>query len=318
MDRSIFMKTVHLAGSNVSLLRTGKVREMWEMGPGHLLMVATDRISNFDQVAPNGITDKGRVLTQQSVYWFEWLAQIMPWLKTHFVTAKWSDIVAQYPQVAPYESQWRGRCMLVLRADKMFGFEAVCRGYLYGSGLKDYKATQAVCGNPLPKGLVKASILPHKIFTPATKESGGDHDENISFAEIISLGLASPMEATAVANAAMYIFDMASQHTEDKGILLPDTKLEFGLWNGMLMLGDEVLTPDSSRYWPADKYVEGENQPSYDKQITRTWCEDEADWDKNSPHPEIPADIVKKTHARYLEGLKLLTGRSLDSWLEAA
>lgn len=293
-------------------MQRGKVREMYDLFDC-ILIVATDHISAYDWILPNGIPDKGKVLNQMSVFWFNWLAERMPWLSTHFITCKWDEIVSRYPSLAPCESQWRGRCMLVNKLHPMFGVEFVVRGYLYGSGLKEYKASQSVCGISLPSGLVKASKLPWPIMTPATKATDG-HDINIPYEEIMNRGLATSNEASYMTSASVLIFMQAHEYARSRGITLPDTKFEWGMRHGVITLGDEVLTPDSSRFWPTDKYKEGADQPSLDKQYVRDWL-DAFGWDKNSDPPELPSGVVEETRARYLEAHKMLTGKTLEESL---
>ncbi len=277
--------------------KRGKVRDIYDLGD-KLLLVATDRISAFDWVNPVGIPDKGRILTQISLYWFEQMADLC---RNHLIS---SDI-ADFP--APFQTRpdmFAGRSMLVHKCD-MLPVECVVRGYLAGSGLKEYKEKGTVCGIVLPAGLVEADKLEQPLYTPATKESDG-HDINISSEEagnIIGKELNRNVAALAI---AIYLRgrDIAAR----KGIILCDTKFEFGLLDGDLVLADEILTPDSSRFWPIDQYQPGRAQPSYDKQFVRDYLE-AIHWDKNSPQPPLPMDIVEKTRAKYLEAFHQLTGR---------
>jgi phosphoribosylaminoimidazole-succinocarboxamide synthase len=266
----------------------------------HLLFVATDRISAFDYILPTGIPDKGRVLTQLSVFWFEFLKDIVP---THFITAR----IDEFPPAAQaFRDQLEGRSMLVKRAE-MVDVECVARGYLAGSGWKEYRETGSVCGVPLPAGLKESSRLPAPIFTPATKAQSG-HDENISFdamAQRVGADLAArPRDLT------LKIYTRAAEYARTKGILIADTKFEFGTVNGELVLGDEVLTPDSSRFWPLDTYEPGRAQDSYDKQFVRDYLE-RIRWPKSPPAPPLPSEIAGRTSEKYKEAYRALTGREL-------
>lgn len=282
------------------LLARGKVRDNYAVGNDKLLIVATDRISAFDYVLATPIPDKGRVLTQLSIFWFHFLKDVVP---THFLTAN----IDEYPDPLPrYRDQLEGRSMLVRRA-KMFDIECVARGYLSGSGWKEYKQTRAVCGVPLPAGLTESAKLPEPIFTPATKAVTG-HDENISFeraAEIVG-----PEPAARLRDLTLGIYKKASDYAETRGLILADTKLEFGYVGEELVLADEVLTPDSSRFWPREGYKPGGAQPSYDKQYVRDYLE-EIKWNKQPPAPALPEDVAARTADKYREAYRLLTGRSL-------
>ncbi len=277
--------------------KRGKVRDIYDLGD-KLLLVATDRISAFDWVNPVGIPDKGRILTQISLYWFEQMTDLC---RNHLISADVADFPAPFRERA---DMFAGRSMLVHKCD-MLPVECVVRGYLAGSGLKEYKEKGTVCGIALPPGLVEASKLEEPLYTPATKESDG-HDINISSEEagkIIGEALNRQAAAQAIA-----IYKRGRDIAAAKGIILCDTKFEFGLLDGELVLADEILTPDSSRFWPADQYQPGKAQPSYDKQFVRDYLE-AIKWDKNSPQPPLPADIVEKTRAKYLEAFHQLTGR---------
>ena len=282
------------------LLARGKVRDNYAVGNDKLLIVATDRISAFDYVLATPIPDKGRVLTQLSIFWFHFLKDVVP---THFLTAN----IDEYPDPLPrYRDQLEGRSMLVRRA-KMFDIECVARGYLSGSGWKEYKQTRAVCGVPLPAGLTESAKLPETIFTPATKAVTG-HDENISFeraAEIVG-----PEPAARLRDLTLGIYKKASDYAETRGLILADTKFEFGYVGEELVLADEVLTPDSSRFWPREGYKPGGAQPSYDKQYVRDYLE-EIKWNKQPPAPALPEDVAARTADKYREAYRLLTGRSL-------
>jgi phosphoribosylaminoimidazole-succinocarboxamide synthase len=281
------------------LASRGKVRDIYDLGD-KLLIVATDRISAFDYILATGIPDKGRVLTQLSIFWFRLLEDLVP---NHFLTAD----VDQYPAPLPsFRDQLEGRSMLVRRA-RMIDVECVARGYLSGSGWKDYRRTGTLCGIALPPGLAESARLPEPIFTPATKAASG-HDENISFAEVearIGADLAARLRDTTLA-----IYRRASDHAATRGIILADTKFEFGFVDGALTLADEALTPDSSRFWPADQYAPGGPQPSFDKQYVRDYLEG-IRWNKQPPAPGLPPDVAGRTADKYREAYRLLTGRQL-------
>ena len=272
-------------------LASGKVRELYALDDERLLLVASDRISTFDVILPTEIPDKGRVLTGLSAFWFALTREIVP---NHLLALR-DD----------------GRS-LECRRLKMLPVEVVVRGYLSGSGWKDYLATGSVCGHTLPAGLVESDRLPQPIVTPATKAVSG-HDENIdavTAAKLVGAERWAEVEAVALA-----LYDFASKHAEARGIILADTKFELGLDEaGMLVLGDEALTPDSSRFWPADEYAPGGPQPSYDKQFVRDYCES-LGWDKTDPGPEVPAEVVAGTRSRYVEAFELLTGLAFDAYL---
>ncbi len=283
----------------IELIGRGKVRDNYALGD-QLLIVATDRISAFDYVLGTAIPDKGRVLTQLSIFWFDLLQDITP---VHFLTAE----VDQYPEpLRPFRDQLEGRSMLVRRA-RMIDVECVARGYLSGSGWKEYQKSGTVCGIALPEGLKESAKLPEPIFTPATKESSG-HDINISFdhaAGLIGRELAGRLRDTTLA-----IYRRASEYAATRGIILADTKFEFGFVGPELVLADEVLTPDSSRFWPADLYKPGGAQPSYDKQYVRDYLES-IRWDKRPPAPALPSDVAARTADKYREAYRLITGRNL-------
>jgi phosphoribosylaminoimidazole-succinocarboxamide synthase len=277
--------------------RRGKVRDVYDLGDT-LAIVATDRISAFDWVMPAGIPGKGRILTEMSLFWFDWLKVPHHLLGT--------DLVQLPP---PFRTQQLlGRTMHV-RKTRVVPVECVARGYLAGSGWKEYRAHGTVCSIPLPSGLQEASPLPEPIFTPATKEEGGKHDENISFDRMVQAVGAST--AVALRDRTLDVYRRAAAHAAERGIILADTKLEWGhLPTGELILIDEVLTPDSSRFWPKDSYRPGSSPPSFDKQFLRDWLETSG-WDKTSPPPPLPADVVEKTGAKYREALERLTGMRL-------
>jgi len=278
---------------------SGKVRDVYDLGD-RLLIVATDRISAFDCILPNGIPGKGRVLTQMSIFWFDMLRDIVP---THFLTAD----VDEYPaELQKFRDQLAGRSMLVRRAE-MFPIECVARGYVSGSGWKDYRAHGSICGIPLPAGLRESDRLPEPIFTPATKAQSG-HDENVSFdTAAAAIGRDA---ATRLRDLTLAIYRKASDYAATRGIILADTKFEFGMIGDELVLGDEVLTPDSSRFWPRDQYAPGGPQKSYDKQFVRDYLET-LDWDKRPPAPPLPEEVIRKTGEKYREAYETLTGRSL-------
>jgi len=277
----------------------GKVRDVYRAGD-QLLIVATDRLSAFDYILPTGIANKGKVLTQLSIFWFDYLRDLTP---THFLTAQ----VDEYPPALhPFRDQLEGRSMLVKRA-AMVDVECVARGYLSGSGWKEYRERGTVCGIPLPAGLRESDKLPEPIFTPATKAQTG-HDENIPFAKVVSL-LGEELAAR-LRDLTLGIYSRAAAYAESRGIIIADTKFEFGFADGMLLLGDEVLTPDSSRFWPADTYQPGGPQFSFDKQYVRDYLES-IRWNKQPPAPPLPADVAAKTGEKYLQAYEILTGRKL-------
>jgi phosphoribosylaminoimidazole-succinocarboxamide synthase len=282
-----------VALSDLKLHSSGKVREIYELD-GDLIMVASDRISAYDVVMPNPIPDKGRVLTQMSIFWFEQTESICP---NHFIS---EDV--------PEEAKGRG--IRVKKLD-MYPVECVVRGYLSGSGWREYRESGAVCGIGLPPGLKQSDKLPEPIFTPATKAEIGEHDENIDFdraAEII--GDRKLMEE--LRRVSIEIYTTAADHAAERGIIVADTKFEFGASPGAeIVLADEVLTPDSSRFWPADDYEPGRGQASFDKQYVRDWL-DESGWDHSPPAPELPEEVVQNTRAKYIEAYERITGRSLD------
>lgn len=277
-------------------LHTGKVRDLYRTESGELVMVASDRTSAHDWVLPNEIPDKGRILTQLSLWWFERIADIVP---NHVIST-------ELPAGAP--ADWKGRT-LVCRSLEMVPVEAVARGYLAGSGLAEYDESRTVCGIALPEGLVNSSELPAPIYTPALKAEVGEHDENVPYEETarrIGAELAAQLRRT-----TLDVYARARDIARERGIILADTKFEFGLLDGELVIGDEVLTPDSSRYWPADEYQPGRSQSSFDKQLIRDWLvSPESGWDRHSeqPPPALPAEIVERTRAKYIEVYERLTG----------
>lgn len=285
----------------LNLHASGKVRDVYQLGSDQLLFVATDRISAFDYVLATGIPHKGRVLTQLSLFWFEFLRSLVP---NHLITAD----VEQYPSnVQKYSAQLQGRSMLVKRAE-MFPLECVVRGYISGSAWKEYKTNGSVCGIKLPAGLKESDQLPEPIFTPATKAATG-HDENIPFSHMEKMLGREASEK--LRDLTLGIYRKAAEYALQKGIIIADTKFEFGRTAAGITLADEVLTPDSSRFWPADKYKPGSSQESFDKQYVRDYLE-EIKWNKQPPAPALPEEVARKTSEKYLEAYQQLTGRELD------
>jgi len=286
---------------NLTLRSRGKVRDIYDLGDS-LLIVATDRISAFDVVMPTPIPDKGKILTQVSAFWFDFFKDLVP---NHILETD----ARRFPEACRlYEGQLSGRTMWVRKAEPL-PVECIVRGYLVGSGWKDYQKTGAVCGIRLPEGLQLAQQLPEPIFTPSTKAEKGAHDENISFdqmARLIGKDLAEQ-----VRDLTLAIYQKGAAHARERGIILADTKLEFGLLDGKVILIDEVLTPDSSRFWPADRYQVGSNPESFDKQYLRDYLV-ASGWKDGQPAPELPHEVVANTRARYLEALERLTGKGLE------
>jgi phosphoribosylaminoimidazole-succinocarboxamide synthase len=285
----------------LELHASGKVRDVYRVGSEQLLFVATDRISAFDYVLATGIPHKGRVLTQISLFWFEFLREVVP---NHLVTA---DVESYPANLRAHGDQLRGRSMLVMRAE-MAPVEYVVRGYISGSAWKEYKATGKVCGIELPKGLKESDQLPEPIFTPSTKATTG-HDENISFEEMVRV--VGQERSEKLREVTLKIYTKAADYARTRGIIIADTKFEFGITSKGITLADEVLTPDSSRFWPADKYQPGRAQDSYDKQYVRDYLE-EIRWNKQPPAPALPPEVARKTSEKYLEAYHQLTGRELD------
>jgi phosphoribosylaminoimidazole-succinocarboxamide synthase len=287
-------------------LASGKVRDVYAVDVEHVLLVASDRISAYDAVLPTPIPDKGRMLTAMSVWWFGVLADRLGGsVPHHFVSIDDRRI----------PEPWRGRAMLCRRL-AMLPVECVARGYLTGSGLADYRATGTVCGVPLPSGLAEGDRLPEPIFTPATKAARGEHDENVPYQSVVAA--VGGQTAARLREATLAIYRLGAEVASDRGLLLADTKLEFGLDSaGAVVLGDEVLTPDSSRFWPADRWQPGRVQQSYDKQYVRDWLTSpDADWDRASgaPPPPLPAEVVRRTRERYVEAYQRLTGLRFADW----
>ncbi|PYX21958.1 MAG: phosphoribosylaminoimidazolesuccinocarboxamide synthase [Acidobacteria bacterium] len=286
---------------DLRLHASGKVRDVYRLDSDRLLFVATDRISAFDYILATGIPHKGKVLNQISLFWFDFLKDIVP---NHLITAD----VRQYPaEIQKYADQLRGRSMVVMSAD-MVPVECVVRGYISGSAWKEYKATGKVCGIELAKGLRESDQLPEPIFTPSTKATTG-HDENIPFSEMVRLVGAEVAEE--LRDLTLKVYKKAADYARKRGIIIADTKFEFGRTARGMTLADEVLTPDSSRFWPADKYQPGRAQDSYDKQYVRDYLE-EIHWNKQPPAPALPAEVARKTSDKYLEAYQQLTGRTLD------
>jgi phosphoribosylaminoimidazole-succinocarboxamide synthase len=293
---------LHTDFPELELYASGKVRDIYKVDSDHLLFVATDRISAFDYVLATGIPEKGRVLTQLSLFWFEFLKDMVP---NHLATAD----VAQYPaELQKYANQLRGRSMLVVSAD-MVTIECVVRGYISGSGWKEYKSNGSVCGIKLPAGLRESDKLPEPIFTPAIKATSG-HDENISFARMV--GLAGEELSEMLRDLSIKIYKTAADYAETRGIIIADTKFEFGHTPKGLVLADEVLTPDSSRFWPMDKYHPGGAQESFDKQYVRDYLES-IKWNKQPPAPGLPPDVAAKTSGKYVEAYTQMTGHPLPA-----
>jgi phosphoribosylaminoimidazole-succinocarboxamide synthase len=294
---------VHVEG--LTHLRSGKVRDLYEVDDDHLLLVASDRVSTYDVVHPTPVPDKGRVLTGLSAFWFARLGEVVP---NHLVSTSVLDL----PAAAQASAEWlRGRSMLVRKVD-IVPFECVVRGYLVGSGWKEYQRDGTVCGLGLPGGLVEADRLPEPIFTPATKAEEGEHDENVSF-EVMAGALGDDL-AGRLRELSLALYAAGAEHAASRGIILADTKFEFGLLDGEVVLADEVLTPDSSRYWPADAWAPGATPPSFDKQYVRDYATSTG-WDKSPPAPELPDDVVTATREKYVEAYERLTGASFDDWL---
>ena len=286
---------------DLKLKASGKVRDVYDVDEKQLLFVASDRISAFDYVLATGIPNKGRILTQISLFWFDFLADVV---SNHLITAE----VDKYPGTArKYADQLRGRSMLVRRAE-IFPVECIVRGYISGSAWKEYKATGSVSGIKLPAGLKESEAFPEPIFTPSTKATSG-HDENISFDEMCTI--VGVETAGHLRDLTLRIYKKAAAYARERGIIIADTKFEFGRTGQGITLCDEVLTPDSSRFWPADKYAPGRAQDSYDKQYVRDYLED-IHWNEQPPAPALPPDVARHTSEKYLEAYSQLTGRKLD------
>ncbi|UUY05000.1 phosphoribosylaminoimidazolesuccinocarboxamide synthase [Svornostia abyssi] len=285
--------------ADLPLLASGKVREIYDLDD-RLLLVASDRISTYDVIHPTPIPDKGKVLTGISVFWFEKFAELVP---NHFLSAT-EDV----------PDEVRGRAIVVKKL-KMVPLEAVVRGYITGSGWKDYLATGAISGITLPEGLQESEQFPEPLFTPSTKAEIGDHDETVSLERAKEI-VGDPELVEQVKDLTLSLYGAAAAHARERGVILADTKFEFGFdSDGVLRVGDEVLTPDSSRFWPVDGYEVGHGQPSFDKQYVRDWAS-QSGWDKSPPAPAIPDDIIEGTRARYIEAYEKITGEPFDAWLE--
>ena len=284
----------------------GKVRDIYDTGD-NLLMVATDRISAFDYILPDEIPFKGEILNRISEFWFKKFADIVP---NHLVSIDTADFPAEYAEYADYLA---GRSMLVKKAEPIM-VECIVRGYLTGSGKKTYDKDGTVCGIKLPEGLVEASKLPEPLFTPSTKAAIGDHDENISYGRCVEL--VGEDIASQLRDLSLKIYTAAAEYAATRGIIIADTKFEFGIIDGKVTLIDECLTPDSSRFWPADTYEEGKVQPSYDKQYVRNWLK--ANWDMTGDAPHLPAEVIEGTSARYREAYEIITGEKFESMKEQA
>lgn len=289
---------------DVTRLGAGKVREIFGVGDDQLLLVASDRISAYDVVMPTPIPDKGKVLTGMTTFWLDLLGDVVP---NHLIATDVADFPAG---LADHADLLAGRSMLCRRAEPL-AIECVARGYLSGSGWREYRDTGQICGIDLPEGLQHSSQLPEIIFTPATKADLGDHDENIDYARAASI--VGEDVASTVRDLTLELYRRAADHAAGRGIILADTKFEFGLVDGEIILIDEVLTPDSSRFWPAAEFEPGRAQRSFDKQYVRDWL-DTLDWDKTPPGPTLPDEIVERTRARYVEAYELLTERPFSDW----
>ncbi len=295
MEKAIFETNI----KEVPLLKRGKVRDIYDLGDA-LLIVATDRISAFDVVLPTPIPDKGKILTLMTLFWLDFLKDVV---ENHLITADTEN----YPDVLkPYKDILYQRSMIVKKA-RVFPVECIVRGYITGSAMKEYQKTGKICGITLPSGLKEADKLPEPIFTPSTKADQG-HDINITFEDMVNL--VGRETAETLKELSLKIYKKASAYAEDKGIIIADTKFEFGIYDGKIILVDEVLTPDSSRFWPKDEYEPGRTQKSFDKQFIRDWLKS-ISWKDNTPPPHIPSEIVEKTRAKYLEALYKLTGKTL-------
>lgn len=289
-----------MSGIDIKPDAQGKVRDIYDLGD-KLLMVATDRISAFDYILEDEIPHKGAVLTQISLFWLEQLKDV---IGNHLISADVADLPEQFK---PYADYLRGRFMLVKKAE-MFPVECIVRGYLAGSGLKEYQKQGTVCGIQLPEGLVDSSKLPEPIFTPSTKAEIGDHDENISFercAEILGEDA-----ATQLRDLAIKVYSVARDHAAENGIIIADTKFEFGVIDGQIILADEVLTPDSSRFWPGDAYEPGRDQASFDKQYVRDWLN--ANWDRQGNPPHLPQEVIERTSQKYIAAYEKISGKKFE------
>lgn len=289
-----------MSGIDIKPDAQGKVRDIYDLGD-KLLMVATDRISAFDYILEDEIPHKGAVLTQISLFWLEQLKDV---IGNHLISADVADLPEQFK---PYADYLRGRFMLVKKAE-MFPVECIVRGYLAGSGLKEYQKQGTVCGIQLPEGLVNSSKLPEPIFTPSTKAEIGDHDENISFARCAEI--IGEDAATQLRDLAIKVYSVARDHAAENGIIIADTKFEFGVIDGQIILADEVLTPDSSRFWPGDAYEPGRDQASFDKQYVRDWLN--ANWDRQGNPPHLPQEVIERTSQKYIAAYEKISGKKFE------
>ena len=289
-----------MSGIDIKPDAQGKVRDIYDLGD-KLLMVATDRISAFDYILEDEIPHKGAVLTQISLFWLEQLKDV---IGNHLISADVADLPEQFK---PYADYLRGRFMLVKKAE-MFPVECIVRGYLAGSGLKEYQQQGTVCGIELPEGLVNSSKLPEPIFTPSTKAEIGDHDENISFERCAQI--LGEDAATQLRDLAIKVYSVARDHAAENGIIIADTKFEFGVIDGEIILADEVLTPDSSRFWPGDAYEPGRDQASFDKQYVRDWLN--ANWDRQGNPPHLPQEVIERTSQKYIAAYEKISGKKFE------
>ena len=289
-----------MSGIDIKPDAQGKVRDIYDLGD-KLLMVATDRISAFDYILEDEISHKGAVLTQISLFWLEQLKDV---IGNHLISADVADLPEQFK---PYADYLRGRFMLVKKAE-MFPVECIVRGYLAGSGLKEYQKQGTVCGIQLPEGLVNSSKLPEPIFTPSTKAEIGDHDENISFERCAQI--LGEDAATQLRDLAIKVYSVARDHAAENGIIIADTKFEFGVIDGQIILADEVLTPDSSRFWPGDAYEPGRDQASFDKQYVRDWLN--ANWDRQGNPPHLPQEVIERTSQKYIAAYEKISGKKFE------
>ena len=289
-----------MSGIDIKPDAQGKVRDIYDLGD-KLLMVATDRISAFDYILEDEIPHKGAVLTQISLFWLEQLKDV---IGNHLISADVADLPEQFK---PYADYLRGRFMLVKKAE-MFPVECIVRGYLAGSGLKEYQQQGTVCGIELPEGLVNSSKLPEPIFTPSTKAEIGDHDENISFERCAQI--LGEDAATQLRDLAIKVYSVARDHAAENGIIIADTKFEFGVVDGQIILADEVLTPDSSRFWPGDAYEPGRDQASFDKQYVRDWLN--ANWDRQGNPPHLPQKVIERTSQKYIAAYEKISGKKFE------
>ena len=289
-----------MSGIDIKPDAQGKVRDIYDLGD-KLLMVATDRISAFDYILEDEIPHKGAVLTQISLFWLEQLKDVVG---NHLISADVADLPEQFK---PYADYLRGRFMLVKKAE-MFPVECIVRGYLAGSGLKEYQKQGTVCGIQLPEGLVNSSKLPEPIFTPSTKAEIGDHDENISFERCAQI--LGEDAATQLRDLAIKVYSVARDHAAENGIIIADTKFEFGVIDGQIILADEVLTPDSSRFWPGDAYKPGRDQASFDKQYVRDWLN--ANWDRQGNPPHLPQEVIERTSQKYIAAYEKISGKKFE------